>query len=108
MVPPGRRRCDRKGGSRWRVGARAGPCFGEQAACHACGTRSGRVRSRYVRCLADTAVAGRPVVIELQVRRFRCRDRTCRQATFAEQVDGLTSGTGGEAPGCRRCCNGWP
>lgn len=33
---------------------------------------------------------GRPVVIELQVRRFRCRGRACRQATFAEQVDGLT------------------
>ncbi|MGW1712059.1 ISL3 family transposase [Streptomyces sp. NPDC002156] len=62
----------------------------ERAACPACGMSSGRVHSRYVRRLADTAVAGRPVVIELQVRRFRCRDRTCRQATFAEQVDGLT------------------
>lgn len=62
----------------------------EQAACHACGTTSGRVHSRYVRRLTDTAVAGRPVVIELQVRRFRCRDRACKQATFAEQVDGLT------------------
>ncbi|WP_340377138.1 transposase family protein [Streptomyces sp. SS7] len=77
----------------------------ERAACSACGTVSGRVHSRYVRRLADTAVAGRPVVIELQVRRFRCRDRACRQATFAEQVDGLTFRHGGEAPGCRRCCN---
>ena len=62
----------------------------ERAACPACGMTSGRVHSRYVRRLADTAVAGRPVVIELQVRRFRCRDRACRRATFAEQVDGLT------------------
>ncbi|MFD5164394.1 transposase family protein [Streptomyces hawaiiensis] len=62
----------------------------EQAACHACGTTSRRVHSRYVRRLTDTAVAGRPVMIELQVRRFRCRERACRQATFAEQVDGLT------------------
>ncbi|MFM9576959.1 ISL3 family transposase, partial [Streptomyces turgidiscabies] len=62
----------------------------ERAACPACGTVSGRVHSRYVRRLADTAVAGRPVLIELQVRRFRCRDRACRQATFVEQVDGLT------------------
>ncbi|WNZ10294.1 ISL3 family transposase [Streptomyces sp. 11x1] len=62
----------------------------EQAACHACGTTSGRVHSRYVRRLTDTAVAGRPVVIELQVRRFRCRERACTQATFAEQVEGLT------------------
>ncbi|MFH9969672.1 transposase family protein [Streptomyces mirabilis] len=61
----------------------------ERAACPACGTVSGRVHSRYVRRLADTAVAGRPVLIELQVRRFRCRDRACQQATFVEQVDGL-------------------
>ncbi|WP_031487778.1 ISL3 family transposase [Streptomyces bicolor] len=62
----------------------------ERAACPACGTLSTRVHSRYIRRLADTAVGGRPVVIELQVRRFRCCERTCAQATFAEQVDGLT------------------
>jgi hypothetical protein len=32
----------------------------EQAACHACGTTSGRVHSRYVRRLADTASPGVP------------------------------------------------
>ncbi|MFJ8467786.1 ISL3 family transposase [Streptomyces swartbergensis] len=62
----------------------------ERAACPARGTVSGRVHSRYVRHLSDTAVAGRPVSLELQVRRLRCRDRGCRQATFVEQVDGLT------------------
>ncbi|MFE9313152.1 transposase family protein [Streptomyces sp. NPDC006706] len=62
----------------------------ERAACPVCGTVSARVNSRYVRRLADTAVGGRSVVIELQVRRFRCRERVCPQATFAEQVDGLT------------------
>ncbi|MFJ8637435.1 ISL3 family transposase [Streptomyces sp. NPDC093568] len=62
----------------------------QQAACPACGTLSSRVHSRYVRRLADSAVGGRPVLIELQVRRFRCRERACGQATFAEQVDGLT------------------
>ncbi|WP_371576048.1 transposase [Streptomyces sp. NBC_01314] len=30
------------------------------------------------------------MLIELQVRRFRCGERACEQATFAEQVDGLT------------------
>ncbi|WP_434600592.1 ISL3 family transposase [Streptomyces sp. A5-4] len=59
-------------------------------ACPACGARSSRVHSRYVRRLADSAVGGRPVLIELQVRRFRCGQRSCRQSTFAEQVDGLT------------------
>ncbi|MFF4795227.1 transposase family protein [Streptomyces sp. NPDC001276] len=61
----------------------------ERAPCPACGTVSARVHSRYVRRLAGTAVGGRPVMIELQVRRFRCRQRSCTQATFAEQVDGL-------------------
>ncbi|MFF1918897.1 transposase family protein [Streptomyces sp. NPDC058239] len=58
--------------------------------CPACGTTSARVHSRYVRRLADSAVGGRPVVIELRVRRFRCRQGACPQKTFAEQVEGLT------------------
>jgi hypothetical protein len=28
-------------------------------------------------------------VVELRVRRFRCREKSCSKATFAEQVDGL-------------------
>lgn len=62
----------------------------KRAACPACGTASTRIHSRYVRRLADSAVGGRSVVIELQVRRFRCGELACSQATFAEQVDGLT------------------
>ncbi|MFI6730685.1 transposase family protein, partial [Streptomyces atratus] len=41
----------------------------DRAVCPACGTTSARVHSRYVRRLADSAVGGRPVVIELRVRR---------------------------------------
>jgi len=52
--------------------------------------RSGAVHSRYVRRLADSAVGHRRVVIELQVRRFRCSENRCAQTTFAEQVSGLT------------------
>jgi transposase len=61
------------------------------AACPGCGRRSGRVHSRYERRLADTAIGGRPVVIRLQVRRFFCAHPDCPAATFAEQVEGLTS-----------------
>ncbi|MFE5873583.1 ISL3 family transposase [Streptomyces roseifaciens] len=61
-----------------------------QAACPGCGVFSGRVHSRYVRRLADSPVGGRRVVIELRVRRFRCRERGCTRATFAEQINGLT------------------
>lgn len=60
-------------------------------ACPRCGTVSGRVHSRYSRRLADTAVAGRPVLINLQVRRLFCSAATCPAVTFAEQVPGLTS-----------------
>ncbi|MEU3100645.1 ISL3 family transposase [Streptomyces griseoflavus] len=74
----------------------------ERAACPACGAWSSRVHSRYVRRLADSAVGGRPVLIELQVRRFRCGQRPCRQATFAEQVDGLTVRHGRRSTGLQK------
>ncbi|WP_406411146.1 transposase family protein [Streptomyces sp. NBC_01614] len=86
LVRPRRRRCDRKHGGRRRVVIVRSRASAERAACPVCGTVSGRAHSRY----ADTAVGGRHVVIELQVRRFRCRDRTWRQATSVEQIDGLT------------------
>ncbi|MEU0375531.1 transposase family protein [Streptomyces sp. NPDC006283] len=79
----------------------------ERAVCPACGTGSSRVHSRYVRRLADSAVGGRPVLIELQVRRFRCGQRSCRQATFAEQVDGLTVRHGRRSTGLQRCWSVW-
>ncbi|OIJ92351.1 hypothetical protein BIV23_38595 [Streptomyces monashensis] len=62
----------------------------ERVACPVCGTASVRVHSRYVRRLADSAFRGCPALIDLRVRRFRCAQQDCAQATFAEQVDGLT------------------
>ncbi|MFD7163683.1 ISL3 family transposase [Streptomyces violascens] len=61
-----------------------------RATCPSCGTSSTRVHSRYVRRLDDAAVGQRRVVIELRARRFRCGQRSCSQATFVEQVKGLT------------------
>ncbi|WP_348534359.1 ISL3 family transposase [Kitasatospora sp. GP82] len=61
-----------------------------EALCPACGARSRRVHSRYECRLADSAVGGRRVVVKLQVRRFRCPTASCPQATFVEQVAGLT------------------
>jgi len=52
---------------------------------------SARVHSRYVRRLADAAVAGRRVEIQLRVRRFFCDNATCSARTFAEQIAGLTA-----------------
>jgi transposase len=59
-------------------------------ACPDCQMVSRRVHSRYRRRVADTAVGGQPVVIELSVRRLFCDAPDCRRRTFAEQVEGLT------------------
>jgi transposase len=59
--------------------------------CARCGTESVRVHSRYRRCLADAAVGGQPVVVEIRIRRFFCDAVDCPVRTFAEQVEGLTT-----------------
>ncbi|MET7860089.1 ISL3 family transposase [Streptomyces sp. NPDC005318] len=48
------------------------------------------IHSRYVRHLADAALGGRPVRIDLSVRRLFCENASCPKVTFAEQVPGLT------------------
>lgn len=60
------------------------------AHCPSCGCGSSAVHSGYARSIADAAVGGRRLVIELTVRRYFCRDPTCPKKTFAEQVPGLT------------------
>jgi transposase len=66
--------------------------------CWACGTRTSRVHSRYQRSVGDVAVAGRPVVIRLTVRRFFCLSAGCAKVTFAEQLAGLTVRHGRRSP----------
>lgn len=61
------------------------------ADCPHCGSASDRVHGRYMRRLADAAVGGVRVVIELLVRRFKCPNLACQAVTFAEQIAGLTS-----------------
>ncbi|MEU9214869.1 ISL3 family transposase, partial [Streptomyces sp. NPDC048415] len=58
--------------------------------CPSCGLCSYRVHSRYRRHLADAAVGGCPVVVDLSVRRLFCDVTDCARRTFAEQVGGLT------------------
>jgi len=69
-----------------------------EAACPKCGTVSRRVHSRYARTLADAAIGGRPVAIELGIRRFFCPAAGCKRTTFAEQIDGLTTRYARKAP----------
>ena len=61
-------------------------CRAASASCPLCGQESSRVHGRYRRLVA----AGRPVLVSLQVRRFRCRQWSCPRATFAEQAEGIT------------------
>ncbi|MFI8503539.1 ISL3 family transposase [Streptomyces sp. NPDC085524] len=75
---------------------------GTAAVCPGCGTLSTRVHSRYGRRIADAPVAARPVLIELSVRRLFCDNSDCARATFAEQVEGLTSRYGRRTPVLQR------
>jgi transposase len=61
------------------------------ACCPRCRQESSRVHGAYSRVVADGAAGGRPVLIALRVRRFRCGQPSCPQITFAEQAEGLTS-----------------
>ena len=63
-----------------------------------CGTLSARRHSGYRRRLADGAVGGRQVCIELTIRRLFCDAPGCVRVTFAEQVEGLTVRYGRRTP----------
>jgi len=56
------------------------------AACPECGTMSYRVHSRYERTLGDLRWQGRPVLLRVRVRRFRCLDPSCPRQTFNERL----------------------
>ncbi|MFD0078574.1 transposase family protein [Streptomyces sp. NPDC127166] len=45
--------------------------------CPGCGQMSDWTHSRYVRHVADETVSGRPVVIDLSVRRLYCENPAC-------------------------------
>jgi hypothetical protein len=69
----------------------AGTRDGGPVACPTCDFVSSWEHSRYTRRVTDEAVGGRPVVVDLSVRRLYCRNTGCPRATFVEQVEGLTA-----------------
>ena len=79
------------------VSARSG-----SARCSRCGNASSRVHSRYQRTLADAAIAGRPTILVVRVRRFFCDAGGCHARTFTEQINGLTSRYARRTPLLRR------
>jgi len=56
------------------------------AACPDSGAISTQVHSRYERRLLDLPIAGRPVHLRVQVRRFRCPNRCCTRVVFGEKL----------------------
>jgi transposase len=63
---------------------------GVAVACPECGWSSHWEHSRYIRHVADEAVGGRAVVIDVSVRRLYCENPSCPKTTFVEQIPGLT------------------
>jgi len=62
-----------------------------RARCPLCTRRSKRVHSTYHRTVADLPLAGRRLILRLQVRRFRCGTRRCPRAIFAERFPTLVA-----------------
>ena len=72
------------------------------ARCPLCSRPSRRVHSRYQRTLADLPVGSRPVVLRVQVRRFRCANSTCPRAIFAERLPRVGPVRARRTPGQRQ------
>ncbi len=57
--------------------------------CPRCGVLTGQVHGYYRRMVADVPADGRPVVVQVRVRRIRYPALDCPVQTFGEQVPGL-------------------
>jgi transposase len=64
------------------------------AACPCCAVPSASVHSRYQRRLADLPWGSRGVRLQLTVRKFRCRNRTCERRIFTERLPELVAAYG--------------
>lgn len=57
--------------------------------CPTCGQRSSHVHSHYLRTLKDLSAHGRPIELQIRVRRFSCTFSDCPRQTFVEQIPSL-------------------
>jgi transposase len=71
-----------------RITLRAQPTA-KSAPCTSCGTPSRRVHGFYWRSLGDVACFGRPTLLLVRIRRFRCTSSECPRRTFAEPLPGV-------------------
>jgi transposase len=61
------------------------------ACCPLCGVQTWRVHSRYTRKLAEEAVLGHPVRLQMIVRRFFCGVSLCPRRIFVEPLNGFAA-----------------
>lgn len=61
------------------------------AACPNCGIQSRRVHGYHERTLGDLPWQGRPVLLRVRARRFRCFHPACPRQTFAERLSGVAA-----------------
>ena len=54
--------------------------------CPLCGTPARRIHSHYARTLADLPWAQYRVRLQLRVRKWFCRNRSCRRRIFTERL----------------------
>lgn len=60
-----------------------------EARCTECNALSKTIHSRYYRVLRDVPLISKPVVLRLQVRRFKCGNTNCPRQIFVESIEGL-------------------
>src|SRR5690349_6950958 len=60
--------------------------IGSSAPCPGCQAESRRVHGHYWRCLGDLPCFGRPVILFVHIRRFRCGNDACSRRTFGERL----------------------
>ena len=63
--------------------------LGGPVRCPRCDGLTGHVHGYYQRTVADVPAGGRPVVLQVRVRRMRCPALNCPVQTFGEQVPGV-------------------
>ena len=61
------------------------------ACCPVCGTQSSSRHSSYIRMLRDLSAQGKPVIIQAQSTRWRCRNQQCDRRIFAERLPRLAT-----------------
>ena len=64
------------------------------ARCPDCGAPSQQIHSRYRRRLSDLPWQGRPAILVVSARRFRCSQSACGRRTFVEPLDGVVARRG--------------